>query len=56
MVGKSKKVKPNYRKKRKQAIDEIKRKERRDFIRSKIREEKKARYRNSSLAKLKNED
>ena len=45
LVRKNEKVKPNYRKKKKKAIEEIKRKQRRDFIRNKIREEKKERYR-----------
>ncbi|MBR2577669.1 MAG: DEAD/DEAH box helicase [Erysipelotrichaceae bacterium] len=45
LVRKNEKVKPNYKKKKKKAIEEIKRKQRRDFIRSKIREEKKERYR-----------
>lgn len=41
---KNEKVKPNYKKKKQRAIDEIKRKQRRDFIRGKIKEEKIERY------------
>ena len=38
------KVKPNYKKKKTQAINRIKQKERQAYIRQKIKEEKKARY------------
>ena len=41
---KKEKVKPNYKKKKTQAIEKIKRKKRQEFIRQKIKEEKKARY------------
>ncbi|MBR0461733.1 MAG: DEAD/DEAH box helicase [Erysipelotrichaceae bacterium] len=44
LTRKNEKVKPNYKKKKKKAIEEIKRRQRRDFIRNKIREEKKERY------------
>lgn len=51
MTKKNTKVKPGYKKKRKQAIAEIERKKRRDFIRSKIKEEKQARYKQRALEK-----
>ena len=41
---KNEKVKPNYKKKKTQAINRIKQKERQAYIRQKIKEEKKARY------------
>lgn len=44
MTKKKTKVKPGYKKKRELAIEKIYRQKRRDFIRSKIREEKKAMY------------
>lgn len=44
MTKKNTKVKPGYKKKRQRAIDDLERKKRREFIRSKIKEEKKARY------------
>ena len=49
MTKKNTKVKPGYKKKRKQAIAELERRQRRDFIREKIREEKQARYRQRAL-------
>ncbi len=45
MAGKKTKVKPGYKKKRKEAIEQLQRKKRQEFIRSKIREQKKAMYR-----------
>lgn len=44
LYRKNEKVKPNYKKKKNKQIEEIKRKKRRDFIKSKIKEEKKERY------------
>lgn len=44
LYRKNEKVKPNYKKKKNRQIEEIKRKKRRDFIKSKIKEEKKERY------------
>ena len=44
MTKKNTKVKPGYKKKREAEIDKLYRQKRRDFIRSKIKEEKKARY------------
>ena len=44
LSGKKTKIKPNYKKKRTQEIEKIKRKERQNYIRQKIKEEKKARY------------
>lgn len=41
---KKEKVKPNYKKKKAQLVKKIKQKERQEYIRGKIREEKKARY------------
>ena len=43
-IRKNEKVKPNYKKKKKKAIEDIKRKQRREFIRNKIKEERKERY------------
>ena len=51
LYKKNEKVKPNYKKKKKRAIDEIKRKQRRDFIRGKIKEEKIARYKQQAREK-----
>ncbi len=51
LTKKKEKVKPNYKKKKQRAIDEIKRKQRRDFIRGKIKEEKIARYKQAARAK-----
>ena len=45
LTRKNEKVKPNYKKKKKKAIEDIKRKQRREFIRNKIKEERKERYR-----------
>lgn len=50
---KNEKVKPGYKKKRKAAVEEIKRKERRDFIRSKIKEERKEIYKKRQIEKNK---
>ncbi|MBR3228081.1 MAG: DEAD/DEAH box helicase [Erysipelotrichaceae bacterium] len=44
LIRKNEKVKPNYKKKKKKAIEDIKRKQRREFIRNKIKEERKERY------------
>lgn len=44
LYRKKEKVKPNYKKKKTQAIEKIKRKRHQEFIRQKIKEEKKARY------------
>ncbi|QRG86030.1 DEAD/DEAH box helicase [Bulleidia sp. zg-1006] len=44
MTKKKRKVKPGYKKKREAEIDKLYRRKKRDFIRSKIKEEKKARY------------
>lgn len=44
ITKKNEKVKPNYKKKKKELIQKIKQKERQQFIRKKIQEEKKARY------------
>lgn len=51
LTKKNEKVKPNYKKKKQRAIEEIKRKQRRDFIRGKIKEEKIERYKQASRAK-----
>lgn len=48
---KKEKVKPNYKKKKTMAIEKIKRKERQDYIRKKIQEEKKARYKQAAKEK-----
>ena len=44
LYRKKEKVKPNYKKKKTEKINKIKQKERQTYIRQKIREEKKARY------------
>ena len=44
LYRKKEKVKPNYKKKKTALINRIKQKERREFIKAKIKEEKKARY------------
>ena len=44
LYRKNEKVKPNYKKKKKLEIEKIKRKKRREFIQSKIKEERKERY------------
>ncbi|MDO4500703.1 MAG: DEAD/DEAH box helicase [Erysipelotrichaceae bacterium] len=54
LTKKNQKVKPNYKKKKQRAIEEIKRKQRRDFIRQKIREERVERYK--LMAREKAED
>ena len=51
LTKKNEKVKPNYKKKKQRAINEIKRKQRRDFIRGKIKEEKIARYKKEAREK-----
>ncbi len=51
LYKKNEKVKPNYKKKKQRAIDEIKRKQRRDFIRGKIKEEKIERYKKQAREK-----
>ncbi len=51
MTKKNAKVKPGYKKKRKAAIEKIERRKKREFIRSKIKEEKTARYKAASRAK-----
>ena len=48
---KDKKVKPNYKKKKKMAIEKIKRKARREFIKGKIKEQRKERYRQEARNK-----
>ncbi len=48
---KNQKVKPGYKKKRAKQIETIHRRKRRDMIRSKIREEKKAMYKERQIAK-----
>ena len=53
--GKNKKVKPGYKKKRKKEIEMIHRHKKRDLIRQKIREEKKAMYKERQIAKNKGE-
>ena len=54
MLSKKKeKVKPNYKKKKTKAIEAIKRKERQEYIRKKISEEKKARYKQMAKSKEK---
>ena len=56
MTKKNTKVKPGYKKKRKAAIEQLQRKKRREFIREKIKEEKKARYRQAQAEKNRGED
>lgn len=51
MTKKNAKVKPGYKKKRAAAIEKIHREKKRDFIRSKIKEEKKAIYKQRSIEK-----
>ena len=48
LYRKNEKVKPNYKKKKKQEVERIKRKKIREYIRAKIKEEKKQRYKNAS--------
>ncbi len=45
------KVKPGYKKKRQKEIERLKQKKKREFIRSKIKEEKKARYKEAARKK-----
>ena len=49
MTKKNTKVKPGYKKKRKQEIEKLEQKKRRDFIRSKIKQEKKERYKANNV-------
>ena len=51
MTKKNTKVKPGYKKKRQAAIEKLQRQKKRELIRSKIREEKKARYRQAQREK-----
>lgn len=55
MTKKNTKVKPGYKKKRERAIEELHRKKKREFIRSKIKEEKKAYFKERQKA-LNNSD
>ncbi|MBP3892141.1 MAG: DEAD/DEAH box helicase [Solobacterium sp.] len=48
---KNSKVKPGYKKKHARAVQELERKKRRDFIRAKIKEEKKAMYKERAIKK-----
>ena len=48
---KDKKVKPNYKKKKKMAIEKIKRKARREFIRNEIKKQRKERYKSQARHK-----
>ena len=50
MTKKNTKVKPGYKKKRAAAIEKLQQQKKREFIRAKIREEKKARYRQNALS------
>lgn len=54
-TGKNKKVKPGYKKKRQKQIEMIHRHKKRDLIRQKIREEKKAMYKERQIAKNRGE-
>ena len=51
MTKKNTKVKPGYKKKRAAAIDKLHKEKKRDFIRGKIKEEKKAIYKKRSIEK-----
>ena len=51
LYRKKEKVKPNYKKKKNQEIDRIKRKKRREFIKTKIKEERIERYKRNQRAK-----
>lgn len=51
LYHKKEKVKPNYKKKKKLAIEKIKRKQKRNFIKQKIKEERKERYKKQMRAK-----
>ena len=51
LYRKNEKVKPNYKKKKKLEIEKIKRKKRREFIQSKIKEERKERYKQKQREK-----
>ena len=44
-------MKPGYKKKHARAVQELERKKRRDFIRAKIKEEKKAMYKERAIKK-----
>lgn len=48
LTKKNEKVKPNYKKKKKAAIEKIQRKERREFIQQKIQEQRKQRYKKAA--------
>lgn len=50
MTKKNTKVRPGYKKKRKAAIEKLHREKKRDFIRAKIKEEKKAIYKQRTIA------
>lgn len=51
ITRKKEKVKPNYKKKKNQEVEKIKRQRRRDFIRAKIKEERKERYKQNARNK-----
>ena len=51
LYHKKEKVKPNYKKKKKLAVEKIKRKQKRNFIKQKIKEERKERYKKQMRAK-----
>ena len=53
LYRKNEKVKPNYKKKKKQEIEKIKRKKKREYIKNKIKEERKERYKKSQREKNK---
>lgn len=55
MTKKNTKVKPGYKKKRAKAIEKLQKDKRRDYIRGKIKEEKKARYRKTQSEKTRSE-
>ena len=51
LYRKKEKVKPNYKKKKNQEVERIKRKKRREFIKQKIKEERKERYKKNARNK-----
>ena len=51
LYRKKEKVKPNYKKKKNREVEKIKRKKRREFIQSKIKEERKQRYKENARNK-----
>lgn len=51
LTRKNEKVKPNYKKKKNQEIERIKRQKRRDYIKGKIKEERKERYKQNARKK-----